>query len=239
MTTVITGQPPSAEVRRRLAAEGRPVLVMWSGGKDAISATLALLEDGIDFELAHLYPIPGRTPGRALEFVEEGLRYAEERLGKTVHRYPHHSLYRMLNNFVFQPPERCAVIESMQLPTPTDEQMWDLIREDLGMPHDTWCADGVRAADSPYRRASLVRHGLMKPSTRKVSPIADWVKAEWTAILARHNWKLPADYEMFGRSFDGVDYRFLEPMSRMRPRDYERVLEWFPLADLELMRHEL
>ncbi|WP_152353312.1 adenine nucleotide alpha hydrolase family protein [Brachybacterium subflavum] len=239
MTTTIKGQPTSEEVRARLRAEGRTVLVAYSGGKDAIAATLALLEADIDFELAHLYLVPGREPGKALDFVEEGLEYAERRLGKRVHRYPHPSFYRMLHARVFQPFDRLEALAAMALPRPSHQQAWAMIREDLDLPTDTWCADGVRAADSPYRRASMVTHGVMKPSTLKVSPIADWVKADWSACLDRHSWELPADYEMFGRSFDGIDYRFLEPMSRLRPDEYERVLDWFPLADLELFRHGL
>jgi len=47
---------------------------------------------------------------------------------------------------------------------------------------------------------------------------------------------LPVDYEWFGRSFDGLDFRFLEPMSRFAPADYERVLDWFPLADVQMFR---
>ncbi|MFD6070295.1 hypothetical protein [Amycolatopsis lurida] len=50
---------------------------------------------------------------------------------------------------------------------------------------------------------------------------------------------LPIDYEWYGRSFDGLDYRFIEPLSRHAPEDYARALDWFPLAELELLRHDL
>jgi hypothetical protein len=43
---------------------------------------------------------------------------------------------------------------------------------------------------------------------------------------------------MFGRSFDGLDLRFLVPLKKHRPKDYAKVLEWFPLADLEVFRWE-
>ena len=41
---------------------------------------------------------------------------------------------------------------------------------------------------------------------------------------------LPVDYEMFGRSFDGIDYRFISPIKERFPDDYARILEWFPMA---------
>lgn len=236
MPTVIRGRPPSTEIRAQLAEEGRPVLVAFSGGKDAIATELALREAGIETRLAYLYLVPGgRESG--LAFVEDGLDRLEQQLGKRIVRYPHPSIYRLLNALVFQPPERCAIIEAARLPEPSYEEVWDLIREDMGLPADTWVADGVRAADSIVRRASFVRHGVMKPKGRKVSPIADWLKAEVMEIIDRHKVDLPVDYEWFGRSFDGIDYRFLEPLSRHAPDDYRRVLDWFPLAEMELIRH--
>lgn len=239
MPTTIKGQPTSAEVRERLAAEGRPVLVAFSGGKDAIAAELALQDAGIDTTLAYLGYIPGREPGRNLGFVEQGLTMLEDKLGKPIHRYPHPSFYRWLNNFVFQPPERCEVIEAAQLPTPAYDTMWKLIRNDLGFPEDAFVADGVRAADSIARRASFVRHGVMKPHLLKVSPIADWLKGEVLDRISAAGIPLPVDYEMFGRSFDGIDYRFLKPISERFPDDYQRILEWFPLASLELFRADM
>lgn len=241
MTTIIKGQPTSAEIRAQLAAEGRTVLVAFSGGKDAIATELALQDAGVETRLAALYYIPGREPGRTLQFVEDGYARLEDALGKQIHRYPHPSLYRWLNNFVFQPPERCEVIEAAQLPTVTYEEMWSYIREDLGLPADTWVADGVRAADSIVRRASLSKHGVMKKHLLKVSPIADWLKAEVLGRITAAGIQLPVDYEagMFGRSFDGIDLRFVEPIARRFPDDYQRIREWFPLVDLEFVRRGL
>lgn len=239
MPTVIKNQPTSVEVRAKLAAEGRPVLVAFSTGKDSLAATLALMDAGVEVELAYMYLIPGSRPGTTLDFVEDTLAYMERAYGRRIHRYPHPSLWRWLNNFVFQPPERCAIIAAAQMPTYTYEQLWAAIRKDLGLPADTWVADGVRAADSIQRRASLVRHGVMKRSARKVSPIADWLKGEVMGRIEAAGIRLPVDYEWFGRSFDGIDYRFLEPIRRHSPADYRRILDWFPLADLELMRAEM
>lgn len=239
MPTIIKGQATSAEIRERLAAERRPVLVAFSGGKDAIAAELALQDAGIETILAHLYYIPGRRPGRTLDFVERGLADLEQRLGKPIHRYPHPSFYRWLNNFVFQPPERCEVIEAAQFPVPDYAVMWELIRKDLGLPATTWVADGVRASDSIVRRASFTRHGLMKPKDHKVSPVADWLKGEVLDRIAAAGIPLPIDYQWFGRSFDGIDHRFLKPISEHAPADFERILDWFPLADLELFRAEI
>ena len=124
------------------------------------------------------------------------------------------------------------------MPSPKYAQLWSLIKDDLGLPQDTWVADGVRAADSIVRRASFVRHGVIKPSSHKVSPIADWLKGEVMECIERRGVELPVDYGLFGRSFDGLDYRFVKPLRDKRPDDYARLLEIYPLVELDIRRHE-
>lgn len=239
LTKSIPGIPSSAEIRSTLAAENRPVCVAFSGGKDCMAAELALRDAGVETILVHLYLIPGKKPGEALGFVEDGLKRLEDQWQKPIHRYPHPSFYRWLNNLVFQAPEYCSIVEAAMLPTPTYEQMWTLIRKDLGLPEDTWTADGVRAADSLPRRASIKSHGAMKPKNHKVSPVWDWLNRSVYSYIKYKGVKLPVDYDWFGRSFDGIDYRFLKPIHDNAPEDYEQILKWFPLAELELIRNEL
>ena len=50
--------------------------------------------------------------------------------------------------------------------------------------------------------------------------------------------KLPVDYRLFGRTFDGLDYRFLKPLKEAYPDDYQKVLDWYPFADLEIARRD-
>lgn len=231
MPTIIKNQPTSAEIRKRLADKGETIAVSYSLGKDAIATTLALLDAGCDVELVYFYPIPD------MEFVSDTIETQERLLGKTIHQYPHPSLWRCLNNLIFQPPERCAIIEAARMPRISYDIMWNLVKEDLGLSESTWVADGVRAADSIVRRTSMSNHGVMKEASRKVSPICDWLKKEVMACIDKHSFPLPVDYKWFGRSFDGLDYRFLAPLKKHAPKDYQKVLDWFPLADLELMRY--
>jgi len=70
VTTIVKGQPPSTEIRRRLKAEDRPVLVAMSLGKDAIATNIALREAGIETHLAYMYYIPGDEGQTTLQFIE-------------------------------------------------------------------------------------------------------------------------------------------------------------------------
>ncbi len=233
MTTTIEGQPTSAEMRARLAEEGRPVLLAFSRGKDSIAAWLALREAGVDVIPYHMYLVPD------LAFVEDSIAYFAEWFGCRIHNIPHPSLYRWLNSFTFQAPERLAIIEAARLPSPEYADIIAMLTADLALPADTWIADGVRACDSPVRRLSIAQHGPMKAGSRKVSVIWDWTVAEVRECIQTAGVELPVEYEWFGRSFDGLDHRFLGPLRDHAPGDYQRVLEWFPLAELELFRREV
>lgn len=232
MPITIDGITPSADIRAQIAAEGKPVLLGFSRGKDSLASWLAMREAGIAVVPYHLYLIPG------LRFVEESLKFYEDFFGTKILNLPHPSLYRWLNAFVFQPPERLAIIEAAQFPEPTYQELADAIRDDLGLP-GAWNADGVRAADSPNRRMAMVTHGPMKEHVRRVSIVWDWRIADVRAALERHVCPLPPEYEWFSRSFDGLDFRFLDQIRQHAPDDYQRILDWFPLADLEIFRRGL
>lgn len=229
MPTIIKGQPTSAEVVAKLASLGDPVMLSFSCGKDSIAAWIALEDAGIDVVPVYMYLVPN------LKFVNDELDYFERVFGKRIHRYPHASFYRLINNFVFQAPERLRVIEAANLPTPEYADIWKLVKEDLDM-EGAWVADGVRAADSIVRRASFVKHGVMKPNLLKVSPIADWLKGEVIEEIERRGIELPVDYEIWGRSFDGIDARFTGPMREYLPEDYETLRTWFPMIEADLAR---
>ena len=107
---------------------------------------------------------------------------------------------------------------------------------DHGLPPDTPIAVGTRACDSAQRYATFKKHGPRRGD--KFFPVWDWNKAKLVAELKAAGAKLPAEYRVFGRSWDGLDFRFLHGVRKHWPEDYRRILEWFPLAELEIKRHE-
>ncbi len=230
MPTIIKGQPTSKEVIAKLKALNEPVLLAFSCGKDSIAAWIALEDAGIEVVPCYLYVVPH------MQFVDDSIKYFERVFNKKIYQYPHPSAYEILNSYVSQAPQRIPVIYSASLITFSYEEMWKLIKEDLNLPADTWVADGVRAADSIHRRASFVRYGVMKERSRKVSPIADWLKAEVMGAINSRGIELPVDYEMFGRSFDGIDARFIIPLKERFPEDFKLLLEWFPMLETVFLR---
>lgn len=230
MTVTIGQVKPSADIRAELG--GQRVLLAFSRGKDSLSAWLALQEAGVEVVPYHMYLIPH------LRFVDESIAMYEDIFQTHIIQVPSPSIYRWLNKFVFCPPERVNLIYASDLPNVDYSDIRKFLREDYAEP-DTWVCDGVRACDSPQRRIAMATHGPVNRGERTMSVIWDWQIADVRAMLAKHKMPLPVEYEWFGRSYDGLDRRFLEPLSEHAPDDYERVLEWFPLAQMELMRPHL
>lgn len=208
-------------------------LLAFSRGKDSIATWLALQDAGFTaIHAHHCYIVPD------LEFVEESLGYFERVFGVKIRRVPHPSLHRWLNNEVFTTPDMRAAIDASRLPNFDYTDLYQAIREDYCGGAGLMTATGVRACDSPIRRIAFNRRGGINRAKGEFWPIADWNKARTMARIAKAGIKLPVDYDLWGRSFDGLDYRFMKPMKDKLPRDYARVLEWFPLLEAEMWRYE-
>lgn len=224
--------PTSLALREHVAKHTeKTVILSFSAGKDSIASWLSLRDHFDHIVPYYLYLVPD------LEFVEEGLRYFEDKWGEKIHRFPNTSLLRLLNNLVFQPPEHCLPIEEANLKEVSHSYFSRRVRELVGAP-DAFTAVGVRAADSPMRRMSIKKHGPINYRKEVFYPVFDWKLDDVIGALKREGVKLPIDYKLFGRTFDGIDARFLRPIRDNFPRDYQRILEWFPLADLMLFREE-
>ncbi len=230
MTVVqIPGVKPSQVLRDEL--RGETVILAFSRGKDSVAAWLALREAGVEVLPYHMYLVPD------LAFVDKSLSYFAEWFGcGPILNLPHPSLYRWLSNLVYQSPERCGVIERCGLVVPDYEDMNPIVREHFGLPPDTWVCNGVRAADSPNRRMAITSHGPVNHKAGTQQIVWDWKIADVRGAIAAAGVKLPPDYPWFSRSFDGIDRRFTEKLKTYAPDDYQRVLSWFPLADLDLAR---
>lgn len=233
---------PFAFTRRQVMEEiaalsGGRCLLAFSRGKDSIAAWLELRESGLFSEIVpfHLNLVPG------MRFIEDSLDSFEDWFQTRIIRLPHISFYRMIGNCVLQPPGRVREIARLGLDQCT-RFTYDHVRrwlaEDLGWPEaTTWTANGVRAADSPRRRIHIVKGRARNFSSKQFYPVFDYRKADVMAIIERHGIQLPMDYEMFGRSFDGIDWRFIGPLRKHLPEDYERLRFWFPLVEIDFLLH--
>lgn len=223
--------PTGIKIIDDLEKEGKPVLLSFSCGKDAIAAWLKL-RGRVEVIPFFLYLVPG------LEFVEESVRYYEEFFDQKIIRLPNPNLYRMINSAIYQPPDRLTTIDGCGLPNFSHDDLRDELVSDLGLSADSWTVDGVRAADSLNRHTAMKMYGPLNHKRKVAHAVWDMKKPELIDIIERSGVKLPVDYQMFGRTFDGIDFRFIAPIKKHFPKDYETILEWFPLIELEMMRYE-
>lgn len=216
------------ETRKRT---GENILLAFSRGKDSIAAWIALQESGLFKNIipVYLYLVPD------LKFEEESLKYFEDVFQTHIYRLPHPSFYQMMYNNIFQPPGRLwAVFDFFRFLQVDYTTQNNCLKKSLGLPKNTLQANGVRACDTMVRRMALRDHGPFGPDNVKI--IWDWSTREVKDTIARRKIKLPVDYEMFGRSFDGIGYQYAKPIKERFPEDYETMLKWFPLLELDIQR---
>jgi hypothetical protein len=207
----------------------------FSMGKDSLATYLAIRPKFERVIPYHMFTVPG------LEFVEESLRYFERNLtDEPIIRMPHPALYVQLGRLLYQPPTRVAVLRAAKLEALGYDRnyMRELVCEEARAPLNCFVAMGVRATDSPMRRLGIVTHGPINRRESTFLPIWDWNKARTMAAIQESGLRLPVDYDLFGRTLDGIGAQYLGPIRQHYPRDYQKILDWFPLADTDLFREE-
>ena len=210
-------------------AEGTAI-ISFSRGKDSIAAWLQMRKFFKRIIPVYLYGIPG------LSFVEDSLKYYEDFFGTRIYRFCHRSTWRMLDELLFQPPQNVRVIWDVGTQDYDFFDIFEAVKDGARIVTDTYTGVGVRSADSPQRRMSIVTHGPINTTKLTFYPIYDWNKKRIVEEMLEAKVKLPIDYKLFGRTRDGFDYRFMEPLRRYFPEDFQKCLDYFPLADLEIFR---
>jgi hypothetical protein len=207
------------------------VILSFSGGKDSLCAWLKLRDH---FEVVPIYHyfVPG------LEFVEKYLTYCEEFFGVRVVRLPHPVAYKYLWALMFQPPVQANLIAQYDYRFVDFGEWTEAYAKQAGL-KEPWTAVGTRMNDSVNRRLTMRKHGTLRESQFKFFPIADMKKGEQLELIKSSGLKLPADYRIWGRSYDGIDYYFLKGVRDNYPNDYQKILELYPLVDAEFARYEM
>lgn len=214
----------------------RKAVLSFSCGKDTLGCWLAMRPYFDVIVPVYLYLVP------ELDFVEQSLKYYERVLQTRILRLPHPSLIRQLNSLLWQAPQYCHIIEAFQLDGYLEEYSYDdcfnIAKMLYDFPLTTLGATGLRVTDNLNRRAQIKRFGALNTKRGIFYPIFDWSLNYLLDRISQAGLELPVDYHMFGRSFDGLHYQYLEPIQKYFPQDYARILEFFPLAEVELKRRE-
>lgn len=212
--------------------QNRIAFISFSMGKDSIGAWLQMRKYFDYIIPVYFTPFPG------LQFIADSIGYYEKFFGTRIIQVPHPSFMRFFNSVVFQPPERIPILENLYFDDYEYEDIFDYLRSELSIGDDIYYATGVRSSDSIYRRVSIKTHGSLNPTKRSFMAVFDWNQAKLVEELKKSKIKLPIDYKWWGKTFDGVDYRFLNVLKKQAPDDWNRIRDLFPLIEADEFRWE-
>ncbi len=222
----------SEELCQKIAKESDTAICSFSMGKDSIGAAIQMRRHFNRVEYVFMYMVPG------LEFQEAYLSYYEGVFGRKIKRMPNPSIYRQLNALMYQHPANVDIVDSANLYEGEYDEVFAAAKHDYGIDENTFVGVGVRASDSLARRTAVKQTGGVNLKRKQFFPIFDWTAQMLVSEIRASGIKLPIDYKIWGRSFDGFDHRFLKPLKDNFPKDYEKIRDFFPLIDLEIKRYE-
>lgn len=222
----------SEELCQKIAENSNISICSFSMGKDSIASAIQMQRYFQTVEYVFMYMIPD------LDFQNIALDYYENVFGKHIKRMPNPSLYRQLNSCMYQHPSNVDIIDDLSLYEGEYDEIFAAAKYDYNIEQSTFVGVGVRASDSLARRTIVKKTGGVNLNRKQFYPVFDWNAERLVREIRQSGIKLPIDYKIWGRSFDGFDHRFLKPLKDNFPRDYEKIKDFFPLIDLEIKRYE-
>ena len=233
-----------AEERRALcnaaceevAKETDTILLSFSAGKDSICSWLQVKPYFKRVVPFYLYTVPH------LGFVDRALAYYEEFFGTRIYRFPHPNGLKMLNNAMYGIPfaaEYWLNKSGIGNTEYTYRQLETVLRACKEVPETAYTAIGVRAGDSLQRRLNIRQCGAVRHGLKTFYPIAYYEPNDLCDMLEESGVKLPPDYHMFQRSFDGMSEMYVKPIKEYYPEDYAKIERYFPLVGADIFRKEV
>ncbi|MDR1582912.1 MAG: hypothetical protein LBS55_06570 [Prevotellaceae bacterium] len=224
----------SEQLCERIARDKKDVICSFSMGKDSIATYIQLKRH---FERVHnvfYFMIPN------LKFQRESLDYYEQKFGEKITVIPSPHWYTHLYKLMYQSPDRITAIDNWiydnKLYIPTYDQLFSAVKSALGLSQDTYVGTGVRMNDSLTRRLTIKKYGAENKKRKQFFPVFDWNIEKVKNEIRDSKIKLPVDYKIWGRTFDGLEMAFLKGLKDNFPQDYETVKFWFPFVEMDFLR---
>lgn len=209
-------------------------LLAFSTGKDALCAWVELRKYFPHITPVYYYMIPG------LSFIEKSLSYYENFFNTKIIRLPNPNLYRMLDAGTYQTKSSWGVIDKYAFTKMNikREHLCEWVKDDFNIEKEAYTAIGNRMFDSLQRYRSIKKFGAINDKIKTFFPVYDYKIADVVSSIKSAGVQLPVDYHIWGKTFDGLDYRFIKPLKDLYPDDYEKLKTFFPLIDTEILRYE-
>jgi 3'-phosphoadenosine 5'-phosphosulfate sulfotransferase (PAPS reductase)/FAD synthetase len=210
----------------------KKVVCGFSTGKDSVCCAAILRDLDVEYIPIYYYLLPN------LEFVQRSIDMYERFFDIKIVQLPHPTFYAHIVNQDFQRRDMANwICDQKFYKIDFDEQINNYL-EYIGDDTTRWNIVGVRAAESFQRRMTMRNSNGIDEDANKIFPIYNWKVADVKEYLDKRNIPLTEDYKLWNRSYEGLSYRFVCGIKRFYPSDYKKLLEVFPLLDLEIFRYE-
>jgi sulfate adenylyltransferase subunit 2 len=198
-----------------------------SGGKDAIAVLDLCVGRFKRIECFFMYLVKG------LEIVERSAVDSCARHKVPLHFVPHFSLSRLYKQAILM-PHVAGASKLRKLKLIDTEKA---LRKQTGI---DWFAYGERAADSFARRLYTRKNDGVDANARRLYPVYDWSTDDILSYLRGRNIPVPLrvgyDGEQRNSSGFNLSKESLAWLKRRSPKDYARVLDVFPYAEMQFFK---
>ena len=198
-------------------------IVSYSGGKDSAAVLDLACRYFKTVYAFHMHFVKG------LSFQEAQIAWAERRYGIEIVRLPHFGLSDLLRYGSYRQYD-------MDVPIVSPNDVYEYVR---GLFDCWWVAGGERINDSIWGRAMLKHAGGSVDEQRgRFYPVLNWNKAELVGYIKARRIKVSPESGVLGHSYRSLNGKELSLIKQYYPADFQKVLQWFPLAEASAKQYE-
>ena len=198
------------------------VVLFYSGGKDSIVLLDLLSRHFKEVNLLFMYFVKG------LEHIEKYVTWAEKKYNVKVKKVPHWILSRMYNESYYR------LHTAQKVP---NVKLIDI--ENAAKKHFDceWIVTGMKKNDSLNRRLMLNTWymGAINLKSKRACPLSNWRKNDCLYYIKQNKLPMPISYDSKNSSGAALTPEFLTYCKTHYPKDYEKVLQQFPFAEVILI----
>lgn len=219
------------------------LFMSFSTGADSIAMFLRCLESGkwdmSKAVLFYYYLLPD------IPWVEDYLEYFQEKYNVKIIQVESAIILDDLAKWHYQTPARAWAINELYRIDPQHapflmkkEEITMAVRVWAKLPDSTYCAIGTKCGDSAIRRKYMYEKQGIAHNNNKWFPIWDFENTDVIKYIKSHDVKVPYDYELFGISFENIDYRFSKVIKERCPETWKKAKDFYPLIESIITRYE-
>ena len=209
--------------------------LMCSRGKDSLCAWLQLRKFFKRIIPFHCATVPN------YDYAGEYLDYLEGMFQTKVLRLMGEDLQMALVRHIYQdsPWECDAIDEVFEDVDYSKLDILEYLRMKFNLPR-AWCAVGISQNDSIDRLIYCRKTGGKNEGNKTFYPCFDWPREQLLNAIDESGLLLAPEYKYTKRSMGGVpSMTYNKVMKEHFPKDWERTLLWYPLADVKTYREEM